>query len=734
MRGRRVASPVLLAAARFRSDLPLAAAIFGVVLVTAFVFAAVPHTFARNADRGVEFAVEHANPYARNVEVMRAGRIEPGETDPLAGVEAAGRQLEHSFPESLRGLIQDSRNSVETVRYSVVDAPGVPGPAGTTRLLTLKLAEGAEDRIRVVDGRLPSTGEPSIDLPFRGEQDDAPLVELAVSREAAAQLSVRVEDRLYLAPDSEDPLAEEVPLSERSMLVAEVTGLFEPRGADDRALLEDARLDRAVTRDTDTRRFVYGYGLVSGDAYAEVARATAPLPLRYSWRYDVHAGGFDASDFDRLDADVRALDAQFGESTFGQRLGTGVRTGLAEVLAGYRRDRDASVAVLAVGAGGLLSVALALLALLAVLAAERRSEGIELVRSRGGALWQVLGAAGVEGLAVALPAGVLGYAAAALALGGGAKGLSAWLVGAIVAATGVVLAGAAFGPAKRLASRGRAEVGAPVLTPRRLALEGLVVALALLGAYLLRRRGLAESGQGFDPYLAAVPPLIALAVGILAVRLYPLAVRLVADVAGRRRDLVPALAFRRVARQPEATGAPLLVLIVGISVAVFSAAVAATLADAQGDAEPGALSPLATGTLDAFRVGAVLAGLYTCFVLVLAPLLTARSRVRDLSYLRALGMSEPQASKTVAAELGPLVAAAFVIGSVLGVVLLFVVQPGLDFSLLSADGREPGMRVDPFLPALLLVALVTVFFAAVRLTSAVMRRTSISRALRMGDR
>jgi putative ABC transport system permease protein len=732
VRGRRLASPFVLAAGRFRSDLPLAAAIFGVVLVTSFVFAAVPNTFARNADRGVEFAVERANPYARNVEVTRAGRIAAGENDPLAGVESTGRQLEQSFPASLRGLIQDSRSSVETVRYTVVDAPGFPGPSGTTRLMTLKFAEGAGNRIRVVDGRLPGTGQPSVDLPFRGEQDDAPLIELAVSREAAEQLSVRVGDRLYLAPDSSDPLAEEVPLSERSMFVVEVSGLFEPRAVDDIAFLDDARLGRAVTRDTDTRRFVYGYGLVSGEAYGEVARATKPLPLRYSWRYDIEASGFDAGDFGRLEADVRALDTRFGESTFGQRLGTGVRTGLAEVLDRYRRDRDAAAAVLAVGAGGLLTVALALLALLAALAAERRADGIELLRSRGGALWQVLLASGVEGIAVALPAGVLGYAAARLLLGGRTT-LSAWLVGGIVLATGAVLAAAALGPAKRLAARGGAEVGAPTLTPRRLALEGLVVVLSLLGAYLLRRRGLAETEQGFDPYLAAVPPPLALAIGIVAVRLYPLAVRVIADGAGRRRDLVPALAFRRVARQPEATAAPLLVLIVGVSVAVFSAALAATLANAQGDAEPVSLSPLATGTLDAFRVGAVLAGLYTCFVLVLAPLLTARSRVRDLSFLRALGMSESQASKTVAAELGPLVGAAFVIGTILGVALLYVVEPGLDLRLLSADAQEPGRRIDPFVPVLLLIALVAVFFAAVRLTSAVMRRTSVSRALRMGD-
>ena len=229
MRRGRLWSPFALAGGRFRSDRPLAGAIFGVVLITAFVFAVVPNTFARNADRGVEYSVAHASPFSRNVEVTRAGRIAAGDAEPLGRVVETGDQLQQSFPASLRGLIRGSRTTVQTVRYTVVDAPGVPGPPGTTRLFTLEFVEGASDRARIVDCALPGTGQPSVDLPFRGEQDDAPLVEIAVPREAAAQLSVRVGDVLYVVPDSTDPLADEVPLSERSMFVVLVSGLFEPR-------------------------------------------------------------------------------------------------------------------------------------------------------------------------------------------------------------------------------------------------------------------------------------------------------------------------------------------------------------------------------------------------------------------------------------------------------------------------------------------------------------------------
>jgi putative ABC transport system permease protein len=732
---RSLTTPLVLASRRIRSDPPLAAAIFGVVLVTSFVFAGVPRAFEANADKGIRFAVGRASPFERNVEITRAGRIAPSEgDDPVAAVSAAGNRLAASFPASVRDVIRNRRLVIETTRFTAVDAPGVPGPPGTTRLLTLEDVQGVQGHARVTEGRMPRQRDDVIDLPFRLGQPRAHLIEVAVPQVAAGQLSLRIGDVLYLAPDFQDTLVNEVPLSERPMVAAKVVGLLAPKSPADKAWLDDARLGRATIRDTDQRRFVYGWGLFAPGAYADVASATQPLPLRYSWRYDVDASGFDAGALDRLDADVRELDSRFGETTFGQRLGTGVRTGLAEVLARYRGDRDASAALLAVGAAGLLALALAVVALLGVLAANRRAEGIALMRSRGGASWQVLGAEAAEGIAVALPAGALGLVAAILAVGGRGTWLAVLLVAGIVLATGIILAASAAGAARSaLAVRGRDDVAAPSASPRRLAIEGFVVLLSLAGVYLLRRRGLADA-NGFDPYLAAVPLLLGLAAGIVAVRLYPLPVRLLAAAAARRRDLVPALALRRVARQPGVTAAPLLVLLLGVSVSVFAAAMAATLDRAQSGGVGVTLSPLATGTLDAFRKGAVLAGAYAGFVIVLALLLTARTRLRDLAYLRAMGLTRRQAVSVTAAELAPPFVVALVVGTALGLGTAYLVEPGLDLTKLAVAGRDVAVRLDLLAPSFLVVFLLAVAVAAIWATAAAMRRMSLSRALRMGER
>jgi len=731
---RALLTPVLLASRRIRSDVPLTAAVFGVVLVTSFVFAAAPRAFQANADDGLRFAVAKASPFERNVEITQAGRIEPSKQDPVAAVESAGTRLAQRFPASVRDVVRDRRDSVETTRYTAVDAPGVPGPPGTTRLMTLEYVQGAEDHLRLSSGRMPEERDEIVPLPFRLGQPRARLVEIAIPQVAANQLSLGVGDVLYLEPDFEDVLVGPVPLSERRMIAAEVTGTFVPKNDADRGWLDDAKLDRAVTRDTDQRRYVYGFGLFAPSAYGEVAEATAPLPMRYSWHFDVDAGGFDAGGLDRLDSDVRKLDATFGETTFGQRLGTGVRTGLSDVLAAYRSDRDAAAAVIAIGATGLLALALAVVALLGGLAANRRGESVALVRSRGGATWQVLGAEAVEGIAVALPAAALGCLLAFALTAGRSAAPSILLVAGIVLATGGLMAAAASGAARSgLAARGRDEVAVGAVSPRRLAVEAAVVVSSLVGVYLLRRRGLSDE-NGFDPYLAAVPLLLGLAAGIVAVRTYPWPVRFLAAAAGRRRDLVPSLALRRVARQPGVTAAPLLVLLLGVSVAVFAAVMAGTLGRAQEGAGSAGLSPLATGTLDIFREGAVLAAAYAAFVIVLALLLTARSRLRDLAYLRALGLSRRQAVAVTAGELAPPFVVAVVVGTALGLATAYLVEPGLDLTALAAGGGDVALRLDPVAPLLLAVGLLAVAAVAVWATAAVVRRMSLSRSLRMGER
>src|SRR5690606_16979123 len=108
----------------------------------------------------------------------------------------------------------------------------------------------------------------------------------------------------------------------------------------------------------------------------------------------------------------------------------------------------------------------------------------------------------------------------------------------------------------------------------RIVIESVVVLMAIGGLVLFRWRGL-EAGslsnpdQGFDPFLTATPVLLALAIGIVLLRLYPLPVRLAAWLGSLRRGAVLFVGFRRIIQQPLAARLPLVVMLVATGIAVF---------------------------------------------------------------------------------------------------------------------------------------------------------------------
>jgi FtsX-like permease family len=250
--------------------------------------------------------------------------------------------------------------------------------------------------------------------------------------------------------------------------------------------------------------------------------------------------------------------------------------------------------------------------------------------------------------------------------------------------------------------------------------------------FLLRRRGLSPA-DGVDPFLAAVPILVSLAVGLLAVRLYPLPLRALATALAPRPDLVPAFGVRRLARQPSLAAAPFVVVLLAASSGAFTATLATTLAAAQEGAAESALTPLNTDTLTVLGAGIAVAGGYAVLALLLAPLLTARYRVRDIAYLRALGLSRRDVLRLAVVELGLPVAAAVVVGIVLGVALAYLVEPGLDLSALAA-GEPAGLRPAVLGPALFILGLALVTLAVTALVAAAAGRVSLARVLRMGER
>jgi putative ABC transport system permease protein len=245
--------------------------------------------------------------------------------------------------------------------------------------------------------------------------------------------------------------------------------------------------------------------------------------------------------------------------------------------------------VLALAAVGVAAIAGLALTLVSALVAQGRRRSLTLARWRGASMAQLLGAELVAGLALAVPAAALGWVLATLAVparpSAGSLLAAAAVAGAVVlvllVATALSILAARRGPE-------RPDEAAPRIGPRRLVAEGLVVALAVAGAVLLRNRGLLAEGAtggapGVDPLLAATPVLLGAAAGLVTVRVYPLPVRLLGRLAALRRDLVPLHALQRTARASSSSHAPLLVLLLAVAIGTFSSVMLVTIERGQSE-------------------------------------------------------------------------------------------------------------------------------------------------------
>ncbi len=581
---------------RFEPGTPLT--MFVLVAGTCFVFAALPRLFDAFADDGLRYAVAHAKPLARNVRAFDAGRVPAaGGTAPLAQVAGNAGLLEQELPPSLRKLVAGRTFVVQSSRYILqADRPRIRSGRGLFRYLTLDLQSGVRPHIRLAAGRLPRASGKHVRAPVAHPTDltgstasipglpntkAVPLLEVALSIQTARFLRLQVGDRAAFTPDLSDTTIRYVPIRQQQPLVVEVTGLFAALDPAEPFWFGYSPLDVPDVRQGNDleRQDVFAQALVSPDEYGSVLAATRPLQLSYEYRYFVDADRLDAGGLHTLSGDLARLGARYaGTGPLDRR----VETGLAQVLDRYRASRSQAETLLAVAAIGLLACALATLGLLGALSYERRRVETAVSRTRGASPRHVLVAQAAEALLIAAPAGLLGWALAALVVGGRASSLSAWLVLAVVVATALVPVAAIAGLVRRPLgppSRGDAVLARP--SARRLSLEALVVVAAGLGVYLLRRRGLAAAGSttgGVDAYLAGVPVLLGLACGILAVRLYPLPVAAAARLARLGRGLALHLGLSRAARQSDTSSLlPLLVLVLALAIASMSAAMLSTL-------------------------------------------------------------------------------------------------------------------------------------------------------------
>jgi FtsX-like permease family len=551
---------------RRRAERGMLALLFVLVAVSSFVVSVGPRLLARSADDGLRYAVGSATPIQRNLQFSAIGQIPAQTGAPFSRVEARGDVIRSDLPASVRAISPSDGATIRSIRFNLLQPPNY------ATVVDLQYLLGMEDRIEYLTGRPPAHVATPADQP--------PAFEVAVSREAAEHIQVAVGDVLAARADPSDPLVARVFPRPTTEVELRVVGIFDIRDQDDPFWYGESSLARAAVGGTDERPIAFTSMVFAPDAYADLG--ALGIPEAYRWRFEVDPERLDTGQLAALLPDLRRLEADYASGAVAGT-GLGYRTGLLDILETFEGRRATTDATLAVAAMGPIAVAAGAVGLVALIIVRRRRPALILARGRGASSGQLLVAQAVEGVLVLGPAAVLGYVLADLAIPARSDPPSAApMVVVVVLATALLVV--ATWPLARRARRDleRDEVAAGRLTARRLVIEVTIIGVALAVTWLLRERtvaggAIAADGATFDPFLAAAPVLVGLAVALLAIRLYPIPIRALAASAARRRDLVPVLGLRAIGRHPAAAYLPLLILTLTVGVGVFSSAIATTV-------------------------------------------------------------------------------------------------------------------------------------------------------------
>ncbi len=275
-----------------------------------------------------------------------------------------------------------------------------------------------------------------------------------------------------------------------------------------------------------------------------------------------------------------------------------------EALLNYQRASGLLTVLLYAFSIPLIGLVLAFISLVAGLSIEGRRNEIAILRSRGATTLQIIGLVILEGLllgaaalAISLPVAiavtqVIGRTRSFLDFSSGTDlnvsftetTLRAGLTAIALALVAQVLP--AIGAAQHTIVSYKRERARAQDKPwwRRMWLDVLLLIAAAYGVYLLRQQGsiaLLDSSMGDDPLqnplLLLVPALGVLALTLLFLRLMPYLMAGIAWIASRSKSVGLLLAARHLSRTPGYYTTPLILLVVTLSLAAFTASLAKAL-------------------------------------------------------------------------------------------------------------------------------------------------------------
>ncbi|GAA5149520.1 hypothetical protein GCM10025768_12870 [Microbacterium pseudoresistens] len=456
-------------------------------------------------------------------------------------------QKRREQPEPLRNMLGAPRMVMTVDPFpSKDDSPDRVEPVPQNKV-ALVADPGMTDRAELVDGRLPE-----ITAPGDG-------IEIALTEAVAEQLIW--------------PLGTTRRWEDRTVVL---TGIVAPNDENDQDwAFINGSLRPAVEVTASGDRILVASAFMHPDEAAALVDRVSDIKV-VSWMpFDTAA--LDGATAQQAAAQLRLLSADpvdipMYDRTFYNR-GLPFSSALPQAIDTGLSRADAMTAVVSIAAVGPVTVALVVLALVSRMLAVRRVTPTRVLRARGASTEHLIARLGGEGAALGLLGAVFGAAAAA-AVSGWAGTWTLVVPLALAAAPVIALPWGALTDAGRHERRDLGDTVHAGVSRWRLALEILVLALTAALPVLVVARGAAG---GADPLLLALPVLLGATGSIVTLRLLPLLLRAAERRARRRAGLAALLGPARARRDPVVRTAPVLAVVIGLGVAIFSVAFAATV-------------------------------------------------------------------------------------------------------------------------------------------------------------
>ncbi|HLZ72798.1 MAG TPA: ABC transporter permease [Dehalococcoidia bacterium] len=458
--------------------------------------------------------------------------------------------------------------------------PGQPAPVADNRPRSfLQYQDGLADHVRVTDGALTLHTDPAAD------PKQPPTVQAVIGKVTADRLKVKVGDRFDLHPYWHLEMA---PIS------VVVAGIIEPKDANEEYWMGKSDRFELLSQSWDTYPFFVDRDTLEGT----VAAYLPDIEGDFTTLFPVKASGINADNatralngFDGMEAQLRA---QIPRTT--------INTVVPETISTYQSKLFFSRLPLFALMLQVVGIVLYYIVMVSTMLVDRQAGEVALLKSRGASTRQIVGVYAIEGGIIALLGGVLGPVLAAATirllgptppfhdLSGGALlrthiSTQAWLLAALGA--GLSLA-ALLWPAYRASRYSivgfKQALSRPPRTPAffRYYLDVFLIVVAAVLFYELRQRGSLVTQQLFgnlktDPLLLVTPTLFMLTIALLFLRLFPLALRLVARLFGEVSGPSVLLGLWHMVRSPVHYSRLILLLILATSLGMFAAGFRATL-------------------------------------------------------------------------------------------------------------------------------------------------------------